>query len=331
MSRRWLEVTQSLAGEAALVGLVDVFPEAAQKRKAELALPEALPVFADLGEALAALRPDAVFDCTVPEAHHRVALAAFAAGAHVLSEKPLATTLADARAGVAAAQAAGRLYAVTQNYRYSRAIRSLRELLRSGAVGELHTLYADFFRGAHFGGFREQMEHVLLLDMAIHSFDMARFLSGADPVEVFAREFNPPGSWYRHGACANADFAMTGGVHLSYRGSWCAEGADTPWNCAWRLVGTQGTILWDGADRITAKRVAGDTGFSRPLAEVPAPLRDFPGQQDAHASVIAEFVRCVRHGGQPETHAADNLHSLAMVLGAVASAERGQPVRLADL
>ena len=65
--------------------------------------------------------------------------------------------------------------------------------------------------------------------MAIHTFDMARFISGADPVAVYCKEWNPSGSWYDHDASAIAIFEMTGGIVYTYRGSWCAEGLNTTW------------------------------------------------------------------------------------------------------
>ena len=63
---------------------------------------------------------------------------------------------------------------------------TVRGQYRSGAIGDITTVTVDFYVGAHFGGFRAEMDHVLLLDMAIHSFDEARFLSGTDPVAVTA-------------------------------------------------------------------------------------------------------------------------------------------------
>ena len=80
--------------------------------------------------------------------------------------------------------------------------------MQSGAVGPLTTVNCDFYIGAHFGGFRDRMEHVLLLDMAIHTFDQARFIMGADPVSVYCNEWNPAGSWYDHDASAIAIFEM---------------------------------------------------------------------------------------------------------------------------
>src|SRR5207249_5593535 len=129
------------------------------------------------------------FDCTLPKAHKRVTLTALKHGCHVLGEKPMAENMRDAREMVAAAQRANRLYAVTTQRRYMPQIRAVRKLVESGKLGRLTTLNSDFYIGAHFGGFRDHMPHVLLVDMAIHHFDMARFISGADPVAVYCREW----------------------------------------------------------------------------------------------------------------------------------------------
>ena len=75
---------------------------------------------------------------------------------------------------------------------------------------------------------------------------------GKKPLAVYCHETNPKGSWYRHGASANAIFEFDDGAVFTYRGSWCAEGANTSWESRWRIVGSKGTILWDGADEFQA-------------------------------------------------------------------------------
>jgi predicted dehydrogenase len=173
------------------------------------------------------------------------------------------------------------------------------------------------------------MRHVLLLDMAIHTFDAARFMTGADPVSVYCREWNPEGSWYAHGASVVAVFEMTGGLVYTYRGSWCAEGLRTSWESEWRLIGARGTLKWDGGREVAAEQVA-ETGefFSRHRpVEVP-PFPDAAGTK-GHESVIREFVECVRTGAVPETVCTDNIKSLSMVFGAIRSAETGAPVEIA--
>ena len=83
-----------------------------------------------------------------------------------------------------------------QNRRFEHGIRTLRDGLAAGRIGSVTTLACDFFKAPHFGGFREEMESPLLLDMAIHQFDQARFVAGVEPVAVSCHEFNPAGSWY---------------------------------------------------------------------------------------------------------------------------------------
>jgi predicted dehydrogenase len=319
-----LQTTPQGAAAIKMVGFVDLNLEAARARAAEFGWTEAR-TGTDLAAMLAATHPDCVFDCTVPEAHVTVTLTALAHGCHVLGEKPLADSMANARRAVEAAQAAGKIYAVIQNRRYDPNILRLCDFLASGAIGELTTIDADFYIGAHFGGFRDQMRDVLLLDMAIHTFDAARKITGADPLAVYCHEWNPRGSWYAQDASAVAVFEMTGGLVFTYRGSWCAEGLNTAWESEWRIVGTQGSVRWDGAGGFQAQAVRETGGFFSKLEDLvlpPAP----EGMATGHAGVLREFLTCVRHGGTPQTAAADNIKSLAMVLGAIASAEEKQRV-----
>ncbi len=332
ISRTWLRAAQQIEG-LRITGLVDIVREAAEQRAGEFALDDAL-IETDLSSALHRLDPDAVFNCTVPEAHREVTLTALARGCHVLSEKPLADSMESAREMVAAAQGADRLFAVMQNRRYHAAIRRLSHFLRAGTLGQLTTVDSDFYIGAHFGGFRDHMHHVLLLDMAIHTFDAARLISGADPVAVYCKEWNPTGSWYDHDASAVALFEMSDGIVYTYRGSWCAEGLNTTWECDWRVVGERGSAAWDGAERFGAQVVANTGGFRSEWEDVPVPPLgpDDQGPRSAvggHAGLIADFVDCVRTGRIPETVASDNIKSLAMVFGAIDSAAQGRQVHIA--
>lgn len=301
-------------------GFVDLDLAAAERRAAG----SGAAVGTDLAAMLRQVRPDIVFDCTVPAAHPEVTVTALRAGCHVLGEKPMAETLADARRMVAAAAEAGRVYAVSQNYRYSTGIRRLRQLLAE--LGVLTTLHSDFFRAPHFGGYRDRMAHPLLLDMAIHTFDMARFLTGADPLAVYCREWRPRGSWYEGAASAVCVFEMTGGVVYTYRGSWCAEGRNTDWNAEWRAIGEHGTAMWDGDKALLAEVVAGPGGWSSELRSLePSPQSM---ETDGFRAVVAEFVSCLEAGTTPDTVCSDNIKSLAMVHGAIESARTGARVEI---
>jgi predicted dehydrogenase len=331
MAKGWLKALNEapeLKGRVQIVGLMDVNLAAADALRQEFGLTDAV-TGTDLDQMLSASKPDLLFDVVIPSARRDVVLTGLKHGCHVLTEKPMAASLAEARELVAAAKSAGRVHAVVQNRRYIEGVRRIRETIESGVLGELTALHADFFIGAHFGGFRQQMQNVLLLDMAIHTLDAARFMAAADPLAVYALETNPRGSWYAHGAAANAVFEFSGDVVFTYRGSWVAEGGTTSWESQWRVIGTIGTLLWDGAERFEARAVAGDSGFLRPLRDVAVPPPPRPAQTHGHASVIAEFLDAIETGRTPETAGSDNIKSLAMVFGAIESARTRQRVVIA--
>ena len=326
ISRAWLEPVREIAG-LEMVGFVDIDADAARARRDQYGWTDAL-ISDDLDAVLTATHPDIVFDCAVPEAHFSVTLQALAHGCHVLGEKPLADTMDNARRMVEAAAASGKTFAVMQNRRYDPNIRRLCEFIGSGAIGRVTTVNCDFYVGAHFGGFRDHMRHVLLLDMAIHTFDAARLITGSafetqsgDPTGVYCKEWNPAGSWYDHDASAVAIFDMTGDVTYTYRGSWCAEGLRTTWESDWRVVGTEGSVRWDGSDNFRAQVVEKRGDFFSELRDVELPPYD-GAKVGGHGGCIRDFVECVRTGATPETTGADNIKSLAMVFGAIESAEQ---------
>jgi predicted dehydrogenase len=325
ISRTWLRGIEAIDG-LEIVALVDLVEEAARQRAEEFELQAR--VSSDLGAILSATQPDIVFNCTIPEAHVDVTLAALERGCHVLGEKPLADSMDNARRMVVAAERAGKLFAVIQNRRFHPGIRRLSRFLWAGTVGEITTVDSDFYIGAHFGGFRDRMEHVLLLDMAIHTLDAARLIAGADPVAVYCKEWNPAGSWYDHDASAVAVFELDNGIVYTYRGSWCAEGLNTSWECDWRVIGRKGSVTWDGGEGFRAQVVAQTRGFRSEYDDVEVPPLDPADKVGAHAGQIADFVDCVRGGRTPETIASDNIKSLAMVFGAIESAGEGREIRI---
>ncbi len=330
MAKGWLKAIaadRELQSTIRIVGLIDVNPEAARALAAEFEI-EGAVIGSDLDAVLIETAPDILFDIVVPAARRDVVATALRHGCHVLSEKPMAASLEGARELIELARNAGRIHAIVQNRRFISGIRRIRRFIESGAIGDLTGIHCDFFIGAHFGGFREEMEHVLLLDMAIHTFDAARFIADKTPLAVYCHEENPRGSWYAHGAAATAIFELSDDVTFTYRGSWCAEGANTSWESEWRIIGTKGTLLWDGAEALSANRVAGSEGFFRPLAAVEIPEPADPRETHGHASVIADFVAAVRSGTKPETAGDDNINSLAMVFAAIESARTRQRVTI---
>ena len=296
---------------------MDIRPGAAASGIEELKLSGVTP-YDDLQKALVELRPDFVVDVTPPEAHCPVTLAALSAGAAVLGEKPMSDSMESARQMVAASEKAGLLYMVSQSRRYHAGAIAFTDLIRN-YLGPLGILNSDFYIGAHFDGFRAEMKSVLLLDMAIHTFDSARQISGADPVSVYCEEFNPAWSWNKGADSAIALFEMTGGLRYTYRGSWSAEGLPTSWESQWRAHGPNGAALWDGESAPVAGIVQGKPGLVRDAEKIIATVPELPF--GGIAGSLHEFLDALRTGRTPQGECHDNIKSLAMVFAAVESAQ----------
>ena len=334
MSGAWLSALRDFYKDRVeVVGLVDLNEKAAVSKAAEFGL-TGIWIGSSLEDTLRKTRPDLLFNCTIAEAHTPTCEAALNAGCHVLVEKPLALTVAEGIHLKNVAATAGSVLAVIQNRRYLPGAIAVKKALAEGCIGRVNALYADFFLGPRFGGFRESMRHPLLLDMAIHTFDQCRYLTDLDPEWVVCHEFNPSGSWYAHGASAIALFEMKGGVLFSYRGSWCARGFPTAWAGTWRIVGEQGTLLWDGETKVEVERVNGArTGKAlvEDVERISFPIMALKPAQLGHAGNIGEFLDAVDSGTLPQTNADDNLKSLAMVEAAIESALSSQPVSMHNL
>ena len=310
MSHIWIK--DAIARQnAEIVGLVDLNPEAAMAVKQHYNLN--CGVFTDVADAIIKTQASLVFDVTIPSSHFQVCSAAMQQGADVFGEKPMAESMEDARALAALSQQTGRTYTVMQNRRYNGPMRAIQAFLQKGGVGRIGMVNADFFLAPHFGGFRDLMDSPLLVDMAIHTFDQARFLTGADPVSVYCHEFNPPGSWYAGAASAVSIFEMSDGSVFTYRGSWCAEGAPTSWDADWRITGEKGTVLWDGEGNPSAEIVAApQSGKFHQEYERTELVPDWSGRT-GHEGCFDEMFASIEEGRPAETDCRDNIKSMAMV------------------
>jgi predicted dehydrogenase len=305
MGRAWLAAVAE-STDVQLAGIVDLDLAAARSAAVDV------PVGTDVVALARQTGAQAVINVTVPAAHHAVTTAALFAGLPVLGEKPVADTVAQALSLAAASEVTGKLFMVSQSRRWNPQLFRLREMVAQlGAIG---TITTEFFRAPHFGGFRDVMPYPLLVDMAIHPFDSARFLLGADPVSVYCESYNPVWSWFAGDAAATAIFEMAGGARYVYTGSWCSPGPETSWNGSWRVSGSLGTALWDGDNE---------------------PAGPFPAASSSDLSGIGGalrvFVEALRTGDKPMGEVHENLMSLAMVEAAVESSRLGVPVRLDDV
>ena len=132
-----------------------------------------------------------VYISTTNELHRSQTLAAAAAGKHVLCEKPLAMTLADAREMVAACRTAGVVMGTNHHLRNAATHRAMREAIKAGRIGR--PLFARVFHAVylppHLQGWRLDAPAAgggVTLDITVHDADTLRFVLGEDPVEAVA-------------------------------------------------------------------------------------------------------------------------------------------------
>ena len=312
--------------DVAFAGWVDLVPERARAAAAEIGA-RAVAVGPDVVAMLEDVRPDFIVNVSPPTAHHAVTLAALDRGVHVLSEKPLAATLAEAADMVAAADRNERLLMVSQNRRYYPGLVAFRDTVAQ--LGRLSNLTCQFFI-AHREGAAEFLfafPDPLLLDMAIHLFDGARAITGSDPLTVYCEASNPPWSWYAGDAAADAIFTMTGGLRFAFTGNWAGDGFRTSWTGTWRATGERGSAIWEDEGAPVVSPARGETIE----AVAPAPFVQDPARFPGLEFSLAEFIGALRTGRVPAGDCHDNIRSLAMCHAAVESARTGRRVAVDSL
>jgi predicted dehydrogenase len=313
MGRAWLETVER-ATEAVVAGVADLNLAAAEA--AAEAYGPSVVTGTDPVDVAQRAGAHAVVDVTVPEAHHAVTTAALFAGLPVLGEKPVTPTVAQALSLAAASEVTGELFMVSQSRRWNPQIAMLKTMVgRLGRVGSVSTVFA---KAAHFPGFREEMADPLLVDMAIHHFDAARYLFDREPVAAYCECSNPSWSWYAGNANAVAVFEMDDGARFVYDGTWCSPGAETSWNATWRVNAEHGTALWNGDDDPTLVGVGGDD------LDVPDVGLEIDG-------ALREFGSALRTGRTPSGEVHENVKSLAMVEAALESSRTGRRTLLDDI
>lgn len=324
MGQAWLAAIQDCP-DVELVGVVDLNTAAVGQVAGDLG--PGIAIGTDSVEIAARSRAQAVIDVTVPSAHHPVTTAALFAGLPVLGEKPVASSVAQGLSLAAAAQITGELFMVSQSRRYNQQLWDFKAQI--SGLGPVGVLTTEFFKAPHFGGFRDDMEHPLLLDMAVHQLDMARYLLQEEPISVYCEEYNPNWSWYRGDAGSTAIFQMASGARYIFTGTWCSPGLETSWNGAWRASTEHGSARWNGDDdpeiHDTRTSPAGTKAIHHQTGRTEASL---PGE--GIAGSLREFVHALRSGNQPMGAVQSNISSLAMVEAAIESAATGARILLAD-
>ena len=166
-----------------LAAVYDVNAEAATTVAASLSVPAAH----DARELINSQEVDAVAICTSTESHVELIEAAAAAAKPIFCEKPIAQELEDVDRALAAVERAGVLFMVGFNRRFDPAHRSVHDAVASGSVGDVHVLRITSRDPEPPPAAYVRVSGGIFRDMTIHDFDMARYVTGSDVVEVTAR------------------------------------------------------------------------------------------------------------------------------------------------
>ena len=276
-------------------------------------------------EALLAARPDAVLVCSENSKHRPLVELAAAAGVHVLCEKPLATTLADAQAMLDACQGAGVHLMTAFPMRFSAPLGEVKARLDAGDLGrvyccngtnqgELPARHRAWFVDPTLAGGGAVMDHT------VHLTDILRWYLDSEVVEVYAQT-----NQILHGGAVAVE---TGGLLLLT----FANGVFASIDCSWSKPDYYPT--WGG---LTLELVA-DRGAVRVDAfkQNLTVYRATQGRaswaywgSDADRAMLEEFVAAVREDRLPRVSGLDGYRALQVALAAYESAAGGQPVRLA--
>jgi predicted dehydrogenase len=299
---------------ARLVAVVD----REEGRASRLAAPYGAVACTDL-EALIGLRPDLVSVCTPTPNHPELANRLLQAGIHVLCEKPIARSLADAQAMIDTAARTGSKLMVAHVSRYEVDHRKAKDVLDRGDIGALrmgfHAItspYPGWSANDWLGSPADSGGPIV--DLAIHSVDYLMWLFASPVVRVYAVGSSRSGG-KDHYALATLTFA-NGGIGL-VETSW-AHPVSAPLSCRVELSGTRGQIRWD-YDQITGMQ-AFIEGQGRRLFTLEG--------ENSYAAEIADFLHCIEADLPSPVPGSQARDALEVCLAAAESLQTGQCVEI---
>src|SRR5918997_295880 len=265
---------------------------------------------------------DAVVVCSENRWHARDAIPALRAGVDVLCEKPIATTVEDARAMIRASEETGRRLVVAFPVRYAPAIRQARETILSGAIGRVLAVNGTN-RGRFPGGWFADPELTgggAVMDHTVHVADTLRWMLDVEVGRVYAEV----GTFFGAGGIDDAGIltldvvggGVADGAFATVDPSWSrGDGYPTWGDFTLRITGSSGVLDVDAFPRtITAfDHASGATTWN-------------PAGEDPNRLMLDDFLR---GGGGSWADGRDGLRALEVVLAAYRSGEERAPVSVA--
>ncbi len=319
------------AEKAAGVRVVAVSSRDAAKR-AELAARFKVRTHADYAELLEDGEVEAVILPTPHFLHHPQAMAAFAAGRHVFVEKPIATSLEQAREMGDAARAAGRVLGVGQQGRRTGAARKARAMIEAGEIGRVVSLVAVQGFPSAFGwdpaSWRRDPARLPagpLDELGVHYFDLMRYLAG--PIVRVAGWTVTDVTPGEAPDAATASLQFANGAIGTYTTHFVSVGVSQL-----AIYGTKGALHLNrfGQELLrqplvdTQKAKQAGTGFEAVPFDGPLPFTTALTEQ------LEDFARCIREGGEPEVGAREGIAALAVGRAVVESARTGRAVQIPE-
>ncbi len=296
------------------------------------------PVFTDFHAALNDTKPDLVVVATYSDSHADYAVTAMEAGAHVFVEKPLATTVKDARRVVATAEATNRKLVVGYILRHHPSwVRLIEESRALGGPYVFRMNLNQQSKGAEWETHKALMQTTApIVDCGVHYVDVWCQITDAKPVQVNAMglrlsdEIAP--EMYNYG-----QFQVTfddGSVGW-YEAGWGPMMSETAFFVK-DVISPKGSVSITEADKSGSSDVDGHTRVGgllvhRPEGDQLIDLPDEPGHQDLCDAEQAYMLRAIREDLDLSRHARDAVQSLAICLAADESVRTGAPVKLKEV
>ncbi len=305
-----------------LTGIVDIDEGVRKLAESE----RCVPIFPSITEAKAAVGADVAVIASPSFAHAENVQEALDNDLHVLVEKPFTLDLNEAKRLVEYAETKKRILLVSQNYRYDGESRTVRNLIKTGKVGKPEFVQIQGFNLADVDGtnYRCRLPNPHLWEMAVHQFDLVRFLFDAEVESVFCALFNPSWSWYQHSAYTNAWFELSNKIRVNYIGTYVTRGPISSWNNSWRIEGTDGTLLWREPTEIPLQYTLGPGTSPEVL-----PVEQFP--RAGIEGTLDELLLAINRKSAFECSAKDNLNTLAICVACEISAREQRVVNVADV
>jgi predicted dehydrogenase len=305
-----LQAWQKLGGRAAVVAIADPNVEAARARAKAFGVPAVYP---SVEAMLEQQRLDAIDVATPRETHAPICRLAAGRGLAILSQKPLAPTLAEAVSLVA--DVAGRVrLMVHENWRFRPHYRRIAGWLRDGRIGEVRTVTMTLFTSgliADASGRAPAIERqpmfatldrLLVMEVLIHHVDTLRFLLG--PLTLAGASFGRSCPLVRGEDRASMFMTTAAGAAVSLNGDLMAHGYPAAQRDRLEILGTAGAILFEG-ERL---RLVRDARLEEDVAI------DLAADYEAsYLGALTHFLDRLDDGGAFETSPEDNLETLRLV------------------